>query len=44
MRVKDLLSLECIELNGSASGKDEVIKKIGGPLVKRGKLADRDTY
>ena len=44
MRVKDLLSKECIELNGSAKSKEEVIKKMVDLMVKRGNIADRDTY
>ncbi len=44
MRVRDLLSPKCIDLNGSASSKPEVIGKMVDLMIKRGNIKDRDTY
>ena len=44
MRVRDLLAPQCIELNGNASGKKEVIEKMVDLMEKRGNLADKEVY
>lgn len=44
MKVRDLLSKDSIELNGSAGSKNEVITKMVDLMVKRGNIADRETY
>lgn len=44
MKVKDLLSLDSIDLSGKASSKEEVIGKMVDLMVKRGNINDRDTY
>ncbi len=44
MKVRDLLSKESIELNGSAGSKKEVITKMVDLMAKQGNIADRETY
>ena len=44
MRVKDLLSAACIDLNGSAGSKQEAIEKMVDLMVKRGNISDKATY
>lgn len=44
MRVENLLSKECIDLNGSASSKKEAIEKMVDLMVKRGNISDKETY
>lgn len=44
MRVKDLLSAVSIDLHGTATTKDEAIKKLVDLMVKRGNISDRDVY
>ncbi|MCR4674069.1 MAG: fructose-specific PTS transporter subunit EIIC [Lachnospiraceae bacterium] len=44
MRVKDLLSATSIDLNGSASSKQDAIEKMVDLMVKRGNIVDKDTY
>ena len=44
MRVKDLLSASCIELNGSAGSKQEAIEKMVDLMTKRGNISDKETY
>ena len=44
MKVRDLLLKDSIELNGSAGSKNEVITKMVDLMVKRGNIADRETY
>ncbi|MCR5453000.1 MAG: fructose-specific PTS transporter subunit EIIC [Lachnospiraceae bacterium] len=44
MRVRDLLSKDCIDLNGSASSKSEVIGKMVDLMEKRGNIKDKETY
>jgi len=39
MKVRDLLSKDSIELNGSAGSKNEVITKMVDLMVKRGNIA-----
>lgn len=44
MRVKDLLSAVSIDLHGTATTKEEAIKKLVDLMVKRGNISDRDVY
>ena len=44
MRVKDLLSVSCIDLNGSAGSKKEAIEKMVDLMTKRGNISDKETY
>lgn len=44
MRVKDLLSPECIELSGKASDKADVIRQMVDLMVRRGNISDREVY
>ncbi|MBQ7677852.1 MAG: PTS sugar transporter subunit IIA [Lachnospiraceae bacterium] len=44
MKVKDLLSVASIDLNGSASGKQDVIEKMVALMDNRGNVKDRDKY
>ena len=44
MRVRDLLSPESIELNGKAQDKSDVIHQMVELMVKRGNIADVETY
>ncbi len=44
MRVKDLLSAVSIDLHGTATTKEEAIKKLVDLMVKRGNISDRDIY
>lgn len=44
MRITDLLSPDSIELNGKASGKEDVLKQMVGLMVKRGNIRDEETY
>lgn len=44
MRVKDLLSAACIDLNGSAGNKQEAIEKMVDLMTKRGNISDKETY
>ena len=44
MRVKDLLSPECIELSGKASDKADVIRQMVDLMVRRGNISDREAY
>lgn len=44
MKVRDLLSVASIDLNGSAATKEEAIKKMVDLMVKRGNIANREVY
>lgn len=44
MRVRDLLAEASIELHGSASSKDDVIRQMVDLMVQRGNISDRDVY
>ncbi len=44
MRVKDLLSAESICLQGAPANKEEAIKQMVDLMVKRGNIADKETY
>ena len=44
MRVRDLLAPQCINLNGAASSKKEVIEKMVDLMEKRGNLSDKEVY
>ena len=44
MRVRDLLSVESIELNGSALGKQDAINRMVDLMEKRGNIANREEY
>lgn len=44
MRVRDLLAVQSIELNGTATGKEDVIKQMVTLMEKRGNINDRATY
>ena len=40
MRIVDLLDVRSIELNGSATSKEDVLKKMVSIMVKSGKIND----
>ena len=40
MRIVDLLDVRSIELNGSATNKEDVLKKMVSLMVKSGKIND----
>ena len=44
MKVRDLLSVESINLKGSATGKQDAINKMVTLMEKRGNITDLDTY
>ena len=44
MRVRDLLVADSIDLNGQATGKEDVINKMVDLMMKRGNISDRETY
>ena len=44
MRIVDLLDVRSIELNGSAAGKEDVLKKMVSLMVKSGKINDEQKY
>ena len=44
MRVRDLLSPSCIDLNGTASSKTNAIEKMVDLMEKRGNLTDKEVY
>lgn len=44
MKVKDLLSVASIDLNGSAAGKTEAIEQMVALMEKRGNISDLDKY
>jgi len=44
MRVRDLLSPSCIDLNGIASSKTNAIEKMVDLMEKRGNLTDKEVY
>ncbi|MBR1629913.1 MAG: PTS sugar transporter subunit IIA [Lachnospiraceae bacterium] len=44
MKVKDLLSPGSIDLNGSASGKQEAIDKMVALMIRRGNISDEAAY
>ncbi len=44
MKIKDLLAVEAIDVNASASSKDEIINKAIDLMVKSGKISDRAPY
>ena len=44
MRIRDLLAPESIQLNGTATGKEDVLNQMVSLMVKSGKIADEETY
>lgn len=44
MKIRELLSVESIELQGSAAGKKEVLDKMVDLMAKSGKIGDVETY
>lgn len=44
MKIRELLSVESIELRGSAAGKKEVLDKMVDLMAKSGKIGDVETY
>lgn len=44
MKIRDLLAPESIDLNGSASGKKEVLDQMVALMAKSGKINDVETY
>lgn len=44
MRIKDLLAVESIDLNATASGKEDVLQKMVDLMAKQGNIADKDMY
>lgn len=44
MKIRELLALESIELDGSAAGKKEVLNQMVDLMAKSGKIKDVDTY
>ncbi len=44
MKIRDLLALESIDLNGSAAGKKEVLDQMVALMAKSGKINDVETY
>ncbi len=44
MRVRDLLVVDSIDLDGQATSKEDVINKMVDLMMKRGNIADRETY
>lgn len=44
MRVRDLLTVQCIELNGTADTKKEVLDKMVDLMAKSGNIRDLETY
>lgn len=44
MRIKDLLSVESIKLDGSATGKQDVLNQMVDLMAKSGKISDIETY
>ena len=44
MKIKDLLSYEAIDVQASASSKEEIINKAIDLMVKSGKITDRQAY
>ena len=44
MRIVDLLDVRSIELNGSATSKEDVLKKMVSLMVKSGKINDEQKY
>ena len=43
MRIRDLLAPESIQLNGTATGKEDVLNQMVSLMVKSGKIADEET-
>lgn len=44
MKIRDLLAVESIDLNGTASSKKETLDKMVDLMVKSGKINDAETY
>lgn len=44
MKIRDLLAVESIELNGAAAGKKDALDKMVDLMAKSGKLSDIETY
>ncbi|MGN0351556.1 MAG: fructose-specific PTS transporter subunit EIIC [Roseburia sp.] len=44
MKIRDLLAVESIELNGTASGKKEALDQMVALMAKSGKITDVETY
>ena len=44
MKVRDLLSVESIQLQGTPTGKEDAIRQMVDLMCKRGNIADPDRY
>ena len=44
MKIRDLLSAESIELNGTAAGKEDILNQMVDLMAKSGKIRDVETY
>lgn len=44
MKIRDLLDPRSIQLNGSATGKEDVLKQMVSLMMNSGKIEDRDIY
>ncbi len=44
MKIRDLLSAESIELNGTATGKEDILNQMVDLMAKSGKIRDVETY
>lgn len=44
MKIRDLLAVESIELNGAAGSKKEVLDQMVALMAKSGKISDVETY
>ena len=44
MKIRDLLAVESIDLNGKATGKTDVLKQCADLMAKSGKIADVEKY
>lgn len=44
MKVRDLLGVESIQLQGTPTGKEDAIRQMVDLMCKRGNIADPDAY
>ena len=44
MKIRDLLAVESIDLNGKATGKTDVLNQCVDLMAKSGKIADVEKY
>ena len=44
MKIRELLAVESIELNGTAAGKEEVLNAMVALMAKSGKINDVEIY